>query len=279
MTTESCIGHSALVGLLLAALAVVGIGCGQSDPDREREITTATVEGTANLEGADDHSGIRITSGSVSAETDQSGSFTFEGIEPSERLVEASKEGWQTASKTVDVQVPTTSVELTLAPERNRFPVVSVLTANQTRLAPGGQTTVEVSASDPEGDELSYSWSIDGNFSLEEGDQANRQTVVAPDEFDASARLTVTVEDAGGATESATLRFSTGENRRPNILSLTAPRTVLKTGATTAVSANAEDANGDELSSFLRSRRARVRCPKAGPLNSRSVRRPRMADR
>jgi hypothetical protein len=231
--------------LALAVLAATA-ACGDSQPS-QRDQTLAEVSGTATLEGRDDHSGIVVATGDQTAETDADGAFTLTDVPVGERVVEASKEGFENASKRVDVQSPSTSVELQLD-STNSAPVITSFTADTPRLAAGAQTAVTVRANDPDGDELSYAFEAPGDFQVaSSGDAPNAATITAPDTPDASTDVTVTVTDARGASAQATLRVTTAENRPPTIQSLTAPRTLLSARDTTTVRATARDADDDEL--------------------------------
>ncbi|MFB6372368.1 MAG: Ig-like domain-containing protein, partial [Bradymonadaceae bacterium] len=231
---------------LVIALCGVAIGCGETSS--KRDISTATLKGTVKLEGNDDHSGILVKVGSSATKTDKSGSFQLDGIESGSRLVEASKDGWKSRSKIVEVSPPDTTINLTLSAPENQAPVISALSADTTRLSPKAETTAKVVASDPDGDELSYAWSVDGEFTLKESSKPTLQTVVAPEEFGASGQLQVTVKDDRGASTSSSLRLTTGQNHSPQILSLSAPTTTLPANGSTTIVAKVDDVDGDTLS-------------------------------
>src|SRR5690606_15013904 len=80
-------------------------------------------------------------------------------------------------------------------------------------VATGATFTVDASATDPDGDDLEWTWTVSQPSWALEADGA-WVTVTAPSDRGASAVLTVTVSD-GEATASTTLDLSTGPNQPP----------------------------------------------------------------
>jgi hypothetical protein len=76
----------------------------------------------------------------------------------------------------------------------NSPPIIENLTTDCPRVKPGGTATIECIASDPDGDELTYTWTADrGNINWE----GNIATWVAPSDY-GNYTITVTVTDGRG---------------------------------------------------------------------------------
>jgi len=94
--------------------------------------------------------------------TNRSGYVTITGA-PGPWHFEVSKSGYQT--KVWDWEIThddTRHVFLEHAQQENLPPMIKSLTADPPTVGPGGQSLISVSAHDPEGDPLSYSWSATG---------------------------------------------------------------------------------------------------------------------
>jgi hypothetical protein len=89
----------------------------------------------------------------------------------------------------------------------NKGPVVTGISTTSARLDVGETTTLTVTASDADGDPLTYAWTADCNGHFSAG--AGRTASFIPDALPAGAcnncRLTVTVDDGRGATNTGTL--------------------------------------------------------------------------
>jgi len=122
-----------------------------------------------------------------------------------------------------------TSTSLQVETRRNNPPSINSMTANPPQVAPGETTTISVSASDPDGDELSYSWNVGGDWSVD--GTGNEVTLTAPDAYDVSGSVAVTVEDSRGVTTTGQVVVSTESNQGPVLSTLTAdPQSVQKGG-------------------------------------------------
>lgn len=128
----------------------------------------------------------------------------------------------------------------------NQPPVISSLTANnEEEVSPGDSRQIECTASDPDGDELSYTWSADG------GNISGEGSVIiwtAPDEV-GTYTITVQVTDGrdGEETEQITIN-AVAPNHPPVIESLTAEWDRLKRASNTPITCLASDPDDDELS-------------------------------
>lgn len=142
----------------------------------------------------------------------------------------------------------TTRLELTLVvANTNRAPTEPQVTTTASFPLPAGATfSVEASATDPDGDDLVWTWAVsDETWELvADGDSVS---VKAPSTRNATAQLTVTVSD-GEASRSATIELSTFPNNAPDepVISTDAVFPVER-GAEVVFTATAEDADDDAL--------------------------------
>jgi hypothetical protein len=130
-------------------------------------------------------------------------------------------------------------------PTENQLPVIFSLTTNQDRLDPLASCQIECIASDPDGDELSYSWSAAGGLIWYEGPTA---IWMAPEAL-GNYTITVVVSDGrnGEATEQIAIQVL-APNQPPFINSLTTDCPRVKPGHTATITCVASDPDGDELS-------------------------------
>jgi predicted secreted protein len=129
--------------------------------------------------------------------------------------------------------------------DNNQSPVISNVTAQPVVLAPGGKTTIQVQASDPNGDSLSYSWNTPNNWTQQGSGQTIQ--VVAPNKTNASATVTVTVADGRGGRSKSAVVIQTVNNRAPSINSLSASPSKVKPKGTITITSNVSDPEGDSI--------------------------------
>jgi len=127
----------------------------------------------------------------------------------------------------------------------NQPPVISSLTINnEGEINPGGSCQIECTASDPDEDELTYTWSADG------GNISGESSIViwtAPDEL-GTYTITVQVTDGRDGEETEQLTINTvAPNHPPVIESLTAEWHSLKKASNTPITCLASDPDGDTL--------------------------------
>jgi len=128
----------------------------------------------------------------------------------------------------------------------NHQPVVTSLQAEPDRAPPLGSCQIVCNATDPDGDELSYNWSVSGGAIVGEGATVSW---VAPDSKASHAFLVdVTVTDGRGgeATDYANILVIT--DRTPTIDSLVASADWTAPSGSIQVTCNASDPFGAELS-------------------------------
>ena len=95
------------------------------------------------------------------------------------------------------------STSLSIKVATNHAPQIKSLVATYPRLKPGSSTEITCEASDPDGDELSYTWLADGGKISAKGHTA---TWVAPDCVN-SYDITVVVKDGKGGEATETVQF------------------------------------------------------------------------
>lgn len=139
-----------------------------------------------------------------------------------------------------------TTDTVTITTSKNGPPVIGTMNAMPPQLEPAGQTTVSVSASDPEGDELAYTWSAPDGWMLAKQDDGKTAQVTAPDAYGASATIGVEVSDGIDST-TAQVTVTTRENNGPLITKLDAAPEEVAKGATSNLTVSATDPDGDML--------------------------------
>jgi hypothetical protein len=124
----------------------------------------------------------------------------------------------------------------------NQPPVIS-LTAEETTLIPNAETGITCDASDPDGDELTYTWSATGGTISGVGEIVTWKAPGFVGEFEVS----VTVDDGKGHTVSQSCTITVQATQRPVIDSVTAEPAKLEREETSTVTCIASDPDDDEL--------------------------------
>jgi hypothetical protein len=125
----------------------------------------------------------------------------------------------------------------------NHNPQISSLTATPTTVVTGGNSTIRCTASDPDGDTLTYSWIYAGGSISGSG---NTVTWTAPSAFGMYI-VTAIVSDGKGGTATQSVSIAVTNNNPPQISSLTATPTTVVTGGNSTIRCTASDPNGDTL--------------------------------
>jgi predicted secreted protein len=146
-----------------------------------------------------------------------------------------------------DFRGATADASIVVSTRPNRPPVIQDIVPETTRLSRAGRTEVSATATDPEGDSLSYTWSLNRSDWTLQG-SGPQVEVLAPEQEGQSAILTATVTDSRGATASSSISLSTEPNRTPIISSLFPSADPIPRGGQTTVQVNASDPNADTLS-------------------------------
>jgi hypothetical protein len=125
----------------------------------------------------------------------------------------------------------------------NRRPVSSLVAVPE-RVLPSGSCQIICTASDRDGDELSYNWSASGGGISGEGDTI---TWTAPPSI-GSYDVTVTVTDGRGGETVSQVTIIVSTNRPPTITSLVADADWTTPSGSLQVTCDAADPDDDELS-------------------------------
>lgn len=136
----------------------------------------------------------------------------------------------------------------------NQPPVISSLIADEEQVSPSGNCLVSCVASDPDGDELSYTWSASGGSISGDGAIV---TWVAPEEVGAYT-ITVKVTDGRGGEATMQLTIDVIVNHAPVIESLTAEPSPVRQGKTSTIECVASDLDEDELSYLWSANRGNI---------------------
>jgi hypothetical protein len=123
-------------------------------------------------------------------------------------------------------------------------PVITSLEAEAEWTVPLGSLQVTCNASDPEADELSYSWSASAGEINGEGAMV---TWTAPDSA-GFYHVAVTVTDGAGGEDTKQVTITVRANNPPSITSLVADPDWTTPSGSLQVTCNATDPDGDELS-------------------------------
>ncbi len=127
----------------------------------------------------------------------------------------------------------------------DQYPVINSITATPNPVSPNGIMTAVISAYDPDGNTLNYTWASSSGWTII--GYGTTATVVAPSTYSTSGSITVTVSDNYGYAVTGTIAASTVANTPPVISSIAAsPNPVSPNGTITAL-VNASDPNGNIL--------------------------------
>jgi hypothetical protein len=124
----------------------------------------------------------------------------------------------------------------------NHPPHISSLTASAGWVSLSGSCQLQCAASDPDGDELSYSWSASGGISGE-GPVVTWTAPAALGDY----TIFVKVTDGRGGEATAQLTVGVATNRPPVIDSLTSKYSQVKEAMVAQIECAASDPDGDEL--------------------------------
>ncbi len=127
-------------------------------------------------------------------------------------------------------------------PKDNQAPVLSLESA-QAQVYPSSIVELICTATDPDGDTVSYEWSTTGGkFS----GAVPTQSWIAPEQYGDYA-ITVTAKDGKGGITQTSITISVVENMDPAITSLTADTSTVLPGGRTLITCVATDPDSDTL--------------------------------
>ena len=110
----------------------------------------------------------------------------------------------------------TDRVTIVVMPRANHSPTISSVDPDRTRARVGERVSVSARASDPDNDELRYSWTSSAGTIRGSGSTVTLDTSgIEPDSGSIQVRLTVTVNDQRGGTATDSTSVTVFEQRRP----------------------------------------------------------------
>jgi|GEM_PF-5667494 len=226
---------------LMAVAALLTIGCGDSSP------RTGSLQGTIALEGVEGSwEGSFVSVGTTATTTRADGTYTLEGVAPGKVTVRAVHEGFVVDQREVAVPDGKAARADFQLVRTNVAPVVSALSLAAAQLPPAGSAALLASASDADGDALTFSWSADHGFTVTPG-EGGAATLTAPDTYATLGTVTVTVADDHNGSASAHLQVSTQGNRAPVLSALSATPASVAPGQSLTLAASAADPDGADL--------------------------------
>ena len=126
----------------------------------------------------------------------------------------------------------------------NYSPIITCLVAETYWTAPSSSLNVTCTASDRDGDQLSYEWTTTGGIISSTG----REVIwTAPEEIGVY-EITVVVNDGHNGEDTESVTIIVGDNRPPTIISLVADADWTTPSDSIQVTCTASDPDGDELS-------------------------------
>lgn len=141
-----------------------------------------------------------------------------------------------------DVTTPTTPTS-TQPVVPNQSPEVLSITAATDRIEPFSICELECDAVDPDGDPLTYVWSVSAGEIYGEGPRIEWGSPVAEGLY----RVSVTVNDGRSGTAEYSTSLRVKANAAPVLASMTLDAEWLHAGGSTRVSCEVSDANGDDI--------------------------------
>ncbi len=124
-------------------------------------------------------------------------------------------------------------------------PVINSFNVSPNPVPKGGVTSMDVSATSPDGNSLYYTWQASNGWTIASGQGTSGITVTSPDQYGVSGTFTVTVYDAYSGTVTMEIPVSTSVKSFPVITGFSVSPQTNVTSTTMSFSAYAPD--GDAL--------------------------------
>ncbi len=141
-----------------------------------------------------------------------------------------------------DVSAPPTDTSVTTEP--NRSPEIVGLTVASDRIEPFSICDIECVATDADGDELSYEWTVSAGEIYGEGPDIQWGSPVSEGLY----RVSVKVDDGRGGSAEFSEPLSVQANAAPVLASLTADSDWVFAGQSIRLACDVSDADGDKVS-------------------------------
>jgi Big-like domain-containing protein len=137
-------------------------------------------------------------------------------------------------------------------PTSNQPPVIESLIPQNSAVLPGGETIINCTAADPEGDTLTYGWSSTGG-TMDTQSEGSNWTKWKAGDFTGTFQITVTVDDGHGNSVSRSVDMPVQDNLPPVIDGVTAAPAAIFVGETSVITCAAVDPEGAALTYAWRS--------------------------
>lgn len=139
------------------------------------------------------------------------------------------------------------SGSINVSTNANAYPVINSIVAVPNTVNIGGTSTVSVSAVDPDGDTLTYAWTVPSGWTIQSGQGTSQISVTAPAQYANGGTINVNVSDGYGGIANGSVYIRTISNSYPVINSISVYPAPANIGGTITVSTTAMDQDGDAL--------------------------------
>lgn len=254
---EVCVRSVRVAVLFEIAVVFVFVGCGGDSQTGEDAVGGPIIQNVSVQPSTLDRGGeaqVEVSAtGPDSAELSYAwkapSGWSFEDANAAKAILKAPDETDATA--TVEVTVSADGQEATatalVSTKPNRAPLVTSLFSRSNPVVRGGSTEVQAQAEDPDGDRLTYEWSLENDDWSYSG-EGSTISLQAPDEPSSSTSVTVSVTDELGAERTASTQVGTVSNRAPQITSVPPDATQTAGRSIYTYRARAADLDDDSLS-------------------------------
>ncbi len=158
--------------------------------------------------------------GSFDDDTSSSPTWTAPGAEGEYQLTVSAtdpEDASATISFDIDVKIHYGRGAADVTLDINSWPEVGGLVPNPTRIEVDGSTTLDLTATDPDGDTLSFAWTADCTGSFDNAAIEDPTFTLDADNGGADCTLTVTIEDGRDGSNTASIAVATGPDVDPSL--------------------------------------------------------------